>query len=86
MLTINKTSYKQLQKYESYFRQAYYGMYLTGMDMMTTKKIIELYEKIGGNKVINTVCNACKLSMCKEIGKVYFEYQKKMEEEQCSKD
>lgn len=81
MLTINKNTYSKLKPYEHFLRQAYYGMYLTGMDMMTTKKIIELYEKMGGNKIINSVCNACKLSMCKELGEVFFSYKKKLEEE-----
>jgi hypothetical protein len=79
MIKLNKKTYKALQPYETYFRQAYYGCYLMNMSALKITNILEIVRKCGYVGSVTVGCNSCKLKFMKEIGKEYFEYQKSLE-------
>lgn len=79
MIKLNKSIYKKLQPYETYFRQAHYGCYLMNMSSLKILDILEIVKKCGYVGSVTVSCNNCKLKFMKEIGKYYFEYQKSLE-------
>lgn len=79
MIKINKTYYKQLQKFEMYFRQAHFGSYLMNCSAKTTLDLLEIVRKIGYVGGVNVSCNSCKIKFFKDIAKDYFTYQKSIE-------
>lgn len=78
-MKINKTYYKLLQKYETYFRQAHYGSYLMNCSSKVTLEVVDIAKKCGYVGSVNVSCNSCKIKFFKEVAKVYFEYQKSID-------
>lgn len=76
MIKINKTYYKQLQKFEMYFRQSHFGSYLMNCSSKTTLDLLEIVRKIGYVGSVNVSCNSCKIKFFKEIAKEYFQLSK----------
>ena len=79
MIKINKKIYKELQKFEMYFRQSYFGSYLMNCSSKTTLDLLEIVRKIGHVGSVNVSCNSCKIKFFKEIAKEYFNYQNTIE-------
>lgn len=72
MLTLTKSAYVALKKYETAFRQAVYGLCYSGITTQTMKEIVEIAKQCGFNKAVNYSCNNCKLKCLQEIGKAWF--------------
>lgn len=75
MMNINKDIYKELQRFEIYFRQAYFGSYLMNCSSKTTLDLLEIVRKIGYIQGVNITCNSCRIKFFKEVAKEYFTYQ-----------
>jgi ribosomal protein S8 len=78
-MNINKDTYKDLQKFEMYFRQAHYGSYLMNCSSKTTLEVVDIAKKCGYVGSVNVTCNSCKIKFFKEVAKEYFTYQKSIE-------
>lgn len=79
MIKINKTTYKELQKFERHFRSVVYGSYIMNMSTKDKLELIEISRKIGYYEGVQIACNSCIIKFVGVIGKAYFEYQKTIE-------
>lgn len=81
MLTLTKTAYNELKKYESIFKQAVYGLSYSGVTTQTMQHIVEITKNSGWNKAVNISCNQCRLKALQEIGKAWFAKDKEVKEQ-----
>lgn len=80
MLTINKTNYKKLQKYEKHLNRGI-NDYVYGVLPEEFEEMLDIYKKMGGKERLRYSCNSCVLRLTKSLGEVYFTYKKQNQED-----
>jgi len=81
MRPFNEEDYKLVMLYEKDFTRAIESRYCTGL----LKEELEVIQRIYNetlNRQANITCGGCVLQMMTSVGRLYFSYKSKMEEEQ----
>lgn len=80
MTEITKEIFEELKPLESHLNRGYFGRYYYALRRSDFNKLVEVYRLIGGTQSMDYSCGRCILTLTSTLGKVYFEYKKKMEE------
>ena len=80
MRELTKEIYEKLQPFESHLNRGYYGRYYYALRRSDFNKLVEIYRDLGFGQAMDYSCGRCILTLTSTLGKVYFEYKKKMEE------
>lgn len=81
MRAFNESDYELVKNYEKDFTRAIESRYCTGL----LKEELDVVQKIYNetlNRQANIACGGCVLQMMTSVGRLYFSYKRKMEEEQ----
>ena len=80
MRAFNESDYELVKNYEKDFTRAIESRYCTGL----LKDELEVVQKIYNetlNRQANLSCGGCVLQMMTSVGRLYFGYKRKLEEE-----
>ena len=80
MREMTKEIYEKLQPFESHLNRGFYGKYYYALKRPDFKKLVEIYRSLGFSQAMDYSCGRCILTLTSTLGRVYFEYKKKMEE------
>ena len=80
MRQFNEKDYKLVTKYEDDFRRAIDSRYAKGITRDAFDEISQVYKETL-NRQANSNCGGCVLQMLTSVGRLYFAYKGKMEEE-----
>lgn len=80
MIKLNEKTYKELQQFATYFRQAYYGCYYTNLSQLKITNILEIVRRCGYVGSVTVSCNNCVLRFLRDVGEAYFNYEKSITE------
>ena len=80
MRELTKEIYEKLQPFESHLNRGYYGRYYYALRRSDFNKLVEIYRDLGFGQAMDYSCGRCILTLTSTLGRVYFEYKKKMEE------
>lgn len=80
MNAFTKKEYNKLQALESHFTRAVYGKYVYALRRNDFDKMYDVYKSLGYTKTMEYSCGNCLLELATTLGKLYFDYKKKMEE------
>ena len=80
MREMTKEIYEKLQPYEAHLQRGYYGRYYYGLRRTDFNRLVEIYRDLGFSQTMDYSCGRCILTLTSTLGRVYFEYKKKMEE------
>ena len=70
-----------MQPYERFFVQAVEGNYLMGLSTAHAQEIFRIYADIYPDRNQPTAtCGQCRLRVCRELGKVYFDFKNSRKE------
>ena len=79
---IDKKTYNKLKKYEVHLRRAYKGGYVFGLYEKDFDELFEIYKQLGFKSKLKYTCNSCNLTLCKTLGKLYYEYDEYLKEKE----
>ena len=79
---INKSTYNKLKKYEVHLRRGYKGGYVFGLYQNDFDELYEIYKQLGFKSKLKYTCNSCNLTLCKTLGKLYYEYDEYLKEKE----
>lgn len=71
MIQLTSKQKKILKKYENHLITAYKSDYIRGLSQSAAIELSDIYVELGFTKP-NTSCGACKLKLCKDLGRIYF--------------
>ena len=77
---INKKTYEKLKKYEVHLRRGYRGNYVFGLLQSDFDELYNIYKNLGFKNSLKYTCNSCNLTLCKTLGKLYYEYDEYLKE------
>lgn len=80
MREMTKEIYEKLQPFESHLNRGFYGKYYYALRRVDFNKLVEIYRDLGFGQAMDYSCGRCILTITSTLGRVYFEYKKKMEE------
>jgi hypothetical protein len=80
MREFNEADYSALQPLEAHLQRGYYGHYYYALRRPDFNKLVEVYRSLGFTQAMDYSCGRCILTLTSTLGRVYFEYKKKMEE------
>ena len=80
MRQFNEKDYELVNKYEADFRRAIDSRYAKGITREAFDEISQVYRETL-NRQANSNCGGCVLQMLTSVGRLYFAYKGKMEEE-----
>lgn len=80
MRQFTETDYNDLKPLESHLNRGYYGHYYYALRRADFNRMVEIYRSLGGTQSMDYSCGRCILTLTSTLGRVYFEYKKKMEE------
>ena len=73
--------YEKLQPLEAHLTRGFYGRYVYGLRKGDFNRLIEVYKSLGyAAHTMDYSCNRCLMQLTSTLGKLYFDYKKKMEE------
>ena len=73
--------FEKLQPLEPHLTRGYFGKYIYGLRKGDFNKLIEVYKSLGyAAHTMDYSCNRCLMQLTSTLGKLYFDYKKKMEE------
>lgn len=73
--------YEKLQPLEAHLTRGFYGRYIYGLRKGDFNRLIEVYKSLGyAAHTMDYSCNRCLMQLTSTLGKLYFDYKKKMEE------
>ena len=71
MIQLTTKQKKILKKYENYLTTAYKSDYIRGLTQSDAMILSDIYGELGFTKP-NLTCAACKLKLCRDLGRIYF--------------
>lgn len=71
MIQLTAKQKKILKKYENYLTTAYKSDYIRGLAQSDAIVLADIYGELGFTKP-NLTCAACKLKLCRDLGRIYF--------------
>lgn len=80
MRQFTETDYNDLKPYESHLQRGWFGRYYYALRRSDFNKLVEVYRSLGFTQSMDYSCGRCILTLTSTLGRVYFEYKKKMEE------
>ena len=80
MRTFTETDYEALKPYEAHLNRGWFGHYYYALRRPDFNKLVEIYRSLGFGQAMDYSCGRCILTLTSTLGRVYFEYKKKMEE------
>ncbi|MBQ2176172.1 MAG: hypothetical protein II453_14295 [Alphaproteobacteria bacterium] len=80
MRQFTETDYEALKPLESHLQRGYFGHYYYALRRPDFNRLVEIYRSLGGTQTMDYSCGRCILTLTSTLGRVYFEYKKKMEE------
>lgn len=80
MREFTQQDYEKLQPFEAHLNRGYYGRYYYALRRSDFNKLVEVYRSLGMTQAMDYSCGRCILTLTSTLGRVYFEYKKKMEE------
>lgn len=80
MRDFTQKDYKKLQPFESHLNRGFYGKYYYALNRSVFGKLLEIYRDLGYTQSMDYSCGRCILNLTSTLGRLYFEYEKKMEE------
>jgi hypothetical protein len=81
MREFKQQDYENLKPFEAHLNRGYYGRYYYGLRRADFNKLVEIYRDLGLTQAMDYSCGRCILQLTCTLGKAYFEYKKKMEED-----
>lgn len=79
--TLTPEQYRTLSQLESYLQTATNANYIRSLSMEDARRLFDVYLQIF-NRSLNLRCPKCVLEMCKNLGKLYYNYKKEEDERQ----
>lgn len=80
MREFTETDYNSLKPLEAHLNRGYYGHYYYALRRNDFNRMVEIYRSLGFSQAMDYSCGRCILTLTSTLGRVYFEYKKKMEE------
>ena len=80
MREFTQQDFENLKPYEAHLNRGYYGHYYYALRRADFNKLVEIYRSLGFSQAMDYSCGRCILTLTSTLGRVYFEYKKKMEE------
>lgn len=80
MIEMTKEIFEELKPLESHLQRGWFGHYYYALRRPDFNKLVEVYRSLGGTQSMDYSCGRCILTLTSTLGRVYFEYKKKMEE------
>lgn len=80
MRQFTEKDYNDLKPFEPHLNRGYFGRYYYALRRSDFNKLVEVYRSLGGTQTMDYSCGRCILTLTSTLGRVYFEYKKKMEE------
>ena len=80
MRQFTEKDYNDLKPFESHLNRGWFGRYYYALRRTDFNKLVEIYRSLGGAQAMDYSCGRCILTLTSTLGRVYFEYKKKMEE------
>ena len=77
---LNLEDFNYLKPYEPHLTRGTYGRYVYGLRRSDFNALYAKYKELGYGQTMEYSCNRCLLNLTSTLGKLYFEYKKKMEE------
>lgn len=83
-LTLTKEQYDKLNTEELrwFLKTAYYSKFITGLTMKQAKELFDLYNEVFNERKKYTSCSQCRLDVCMRLGKLFFEYEEELKNEE----
>lgn len=75
-----KKHYTALQPYKEHLTRGFYGHYVYGLRRKDFEAMQKVYKELGYERNLDYNCSTCLLQLTQTLGKLYFEYEKKMQE------
>ena len=80
---LTQQDFEKLQPLEAHLTRGFYGRYIYGLRKGDFNRLIEVYKNLGyAAHTMDYSCNRCLMQLTNTLGKLYFDYKKKMEESQ----
>ena len=81
MRQFTNEDYEKLKPFEAHLTRGFYGRYIYGLRKGDFSKLVETYQDLGyAAHTMDYSCNRCLMQLTSTLGKLYFDYKKKMEE------
>lgn len=81
MRQLTQQDFEKLQPLEAHLTRGFYGRYIYGLRKGDFNRLIEVYKSLGyAAHTMDYSCNRCLMQLTSTLGKLYFDYKKKMEE------
>ena len=78
---LTQQDFEKLQPLEAHLTRGFYGRYIYGLRKGDFSKMVETYRDLGyAAHTMDYSCNRCLMQLTSTLGKLYFDYKKKMEE------
>lgn len=78
---LTQQDFEKLQPLEAHLTRGFYGRYIYGLRKGDFNRLIEVYKNLGyAAHTMDYSCNRCLMQLTSTLGKLYFDYKKKMEE------
>jgi hypothetical protein len=78
---LTQQDFEKLQPLEAHLTRGFYGRYIYGLRKGDFNRLIEVYHDLGyAAHTMEYSCNRCLMQLTSTLGKLYFDYKKKMEE------
>lgn len=80
MREFTQQDFENLKPYEAHLNRGWFGHYYYALRRADFNKLVEIYRSLGFTQAMDYSCGRCILTLTTTLGRVYFEYKKKMEE------
>lgn len=80
MREFTQQDYENLKPFEAHLNRGYYGRYYYALRRNEFNRLVEIYRSLGLTQAMDYSCGRCILTLTSTLGRVYFDYKKKMEE------
>lgn len=80
MREFTQQDFENLKPYEAHLNRGWFGHYYYALRRADFNKLVEVYRSLGFTQSMDYSCGRCILTLTTTLGRVYFEYKKKMEE------
>lgn len=81
MRELTQQDFEKLQPLEAHLTRGFYGRYIYGLRKGDFNRLIEVYHDLGyAAHTMDYSCNRCLMQLTSTLGKLYFDYKKKMKE------
>jgi len=80
MREFTQQDFEELKPLESHLQRGWFGHYYYALRRADFNKLVEVYRSLGFTQAMDYSCGRCILTLTTTLGRVYFEYKKKMEE------